>query len=99
MTRFARLVEILTDVPQLVDVFSPRDIERFERHISERLDSGVPLHGIALDFRGDLGRRQFDSVRSGAVVLVTGRCKGSAYLEEIGAFGERDRAGADLVPV
>jgi hypothetical protein len=42
MTGFTRLVEILADVPQLVDVFSLDDVERFERDISERLDSRVP---------------------------------------------------------
>src|SRR5438093_7714768 len=43
MTRFTRLVEILADVPQLLDVFSVGDVERLERHVSERLDSRVPL--------------------------------------------------------
>src|SRR5204862_3386445 len=73
MTRFTRLVEVLADVPQLLDVFSLGDVERLERHVSERLDSRVPLHRITLDLRGDLRRRQFDRVRSRAVVLVSGR--------------------------
>src|SRR5216117_1382572 len=57
MTRLTCLVEILADVPQLVDVFSPDDVERFERHIAERRDSCVPLHRITFDLRGDLRRR------------------------------------------
>src|SRR5262245_28692694 len=35
MARFTCFVEIFADVPQLVHVFSPGDVERFERHISE----------------------------------------------------------------
>src|SRR5262245_23444094 len=56
MARFTRLVEILADVPQLRDVFSLDDVERFERDVSERLDSCVPLHRIAFDLGGDLRR-------------------------------------------
>src|SRR2546426_11286155 len=99
MTRFTRLVEILADVPQLVDVFSLDDVERFERHISERLDSCVPLHRITFDLRADLRLRQFDRVRSRAVVLVSGRSERSTDFEQIRAFCKRDRTDADFVPV
>src|SRR5882672_8996771 len=99
MTRFTRLVEILADVPQLVDVFSLDDIERFERHISERLDSCVPLPRITFDLRGDLRRRRFHRVRSRAVVLVSGRSERSTDLEQIRPLRKRDRTDADLVPV
>src|SRR6267142_4319490 len=99
VTRFTRPVEILADVPQLVDVFSLDDIERFERHISERLDSGVPLHRITFDLRGDLRRRQFHRVRAPAVVLVSGRGERSTDPEQIRPFCKRDRPDADLVPV
>src|SRR5947208_3544254 len=99
MTRFTRLVEVLADVPQLLDVFSLGDVERLERHVSERLDSRVPLHRITLDLRGDLRRRQFDRVRSRAVVLVSGRSERATDFQQIRPFRKRDRTGADLVPV
>src|SRR5262245_1159819 len=73
MARFARLVEVLADVPQFLDIFSPGHVERLERHVSERLDACVPFHGIALDLRGDLRGRELDRVRPRAVVLVARR--------------------------
>ena len=73
MTGFARLVEILADVPQLGDIFSLHHVERFERDVSHGLDARVPLDRIAFDLRGDLRRRQFDGVRSRAVVVLSGR--------------------------
>src|SRR5438874_3412139 len=85
MTCLTRLVEILADVPQLVDVFSLDDVDRFERHIPERLDACVPFDRITFDFRGDLCRRQFDRIRSGAVVLVSGRRERSTNPEQIRA--------------
>jgi len=99
MARLARLVEILADVPQLGDVLPLRDVERLERHVSQRFDARIPLDGIALHLGGDLRRREFDGVRAGAVVFVAGRRERPPNLEEVRAFGERDGAGADLVPV
>src|SRR5262245_8695964 len=99
VARFAGFVEVLADVPQLLDVFSFGHVEGLESHVSERLDSRVPLDRVAFDFRGDLRRRQLDRVRAGAVVLVAGRRERPLHLEQVDAFDERDRAGADLVPV
>src|SRR5262249_37520143 len=95
----ARFVEVLADVPHLVDVFPLGDLHRFERDVPERLDARVPFDGIALDLRGDLRRRQFDGMRTLAVVLVARRRERAAHLQQVRAFGQRDGADADLFPV
>src|SRR5215468_2581400 len=99
MARLACLVEVLADIPQLLDIFPLGYVERLERHVSERLDACVPFHGITLDFRGDLRGRELDRVRARAVVLVAGRGERPLDLEQVDALHERHRAGANLVPV
>src|SRR5262245_505907 len=99
MTRFARLVQIVRSVPELVRIPSLDDIEDLEADIPKRLDPSIPFDWIPLDFRHDLRRRQLDRVRTRAVVLVAGRRERPPNLQQVRAFGHCDAADADLLPV
>src|SRR3954468_14632239 len=69
MTRFARFVEILADVPQLGDIFSLRDVERFESNVAQRFDAGVPFDRVAFPLGSDLGGDS--STASGPLLLFS----------------------------
>jgi hypothetical protein len=60
---FASRVQVVGRVPQLLNVFSLHDIEDLEPNVPQRLDSGIPLDGIPLEFRRNLIGREFGGIR------------------------------------
>src|SRR5215471_9146426 len=99
MAALASDIEVFSGIPQFGHVLPLDDIQYLKADVSKRLDSRIPLDWVFADFRRYLIRRQFNSVRSDAVVQIAGGRKGSSNLQQVPGFGHRYCTDANLVPV
>src|SRR5215510_13511198 len=77
MAALASDIEVFTRIPQFGNVFPLDDVQYLKADISKGLDSCVPLDWVFVDLRRDLVRRQFNGIRSDAVIQIAGRRKRS----------------------
>jgi len=77
MAALASDIEVFSGIPQFGHVFSLDDIQHLKADVSKGLDSCIPLDGVLVDFRRCLVRRQFNGIRSDAVIQIAGGRKRS----------------------
>ena len=99
MARLAGLVEVVACFPQLLGASILDDLKDSKADVSQRLDFGIPKHGIGLKLRPGLSGGQFSCVKALAIVLITGRRKEPRNFQEVYTFCQCDCTDSDLLPV